>query len=219
MSNLQIKFAQIDPAAKADISSIIAPDKISWSNINDLIYDNMPKPGNYATMEHNYTILDGGMEEFPDETDGETWGLWSDSLSDEAGNFANPPALDISFHANHKSRGLTLYFYPFTDDYAKEICVTWYDSRDEVIKTGIYALNSNIGVISEPVIDFRRIAVEFLSTNIRHRFIKLYALEYGVIRILPDEEIDSCRILEEIDPTVESISINILNATDRKSVV
>ena len=217
MPALQIKFFQTDPTAKADITSVSANAQKPWSNLPDLQYDNIPPPGHYATLEHNYTILDGTMEEFPDNTSGKTWGLWSSDASDKNGRFANPPTLDISFSSYHKSRGLTLYFYPHTDDYASRVRVTWYSTTTPTtaLQTGEYDLSSNIGVIVEPAADFRHIKIEFLSTNIPGRYIKIFAIEYGIVRIMQDEEISMCRLLEEVDPTVESLSINTLNATVR----
>ena len=214
MPQLQLKFGVIDPAAKADIGDITAQDKKPWSVIDDLCYDNLPLPANYATMEWNHDIDD--QVEFPDIPNPiDTWGLWSDSYSDANGDFTNPPTLDITFSANHKSPGLTFYFYPHSDDYASAVRVTWYYSTGSIILANEYTITSTIGVVTEPVEDYRHIKIEFLSTNIRHRFVKLYALEYGIVRLLQDDEIDSCKILEEIDPTVETISINTLNCRMR----
>ena len=215
MAKLQLNFVQADPTAKADISAVSANAYKPWSSLNDLLYDNVSPPGNYATLEHNFAILDGTMEEFPDDTSGQAWGLWSDSVSGDDGAFSVPPMLDISFSTPHKSRGLTLYFYPHTDDYADRVRVTWYGDSDAVITSGEYTLTSVVGVVMESVEGFRRITVEFLSTNIRGRFVKLFALDYGIVRVIRDEEISGCKILEEVDPTVESVSINTLNANIR----
>ena len=215
MSELLIRFGQLDPVAKGDIQTITTSPIKPWNTINSLKEDNIQPPALYATGEWNYTIADGNMGEFPDNPNGTDWGFWSDEFSDESGLFASPPTLDMAFSVNHKSVGLTFYFYPNTDDYARNIRVTWYDSSNNVIYTDEYAFTSPVGVLSENVADWRRIKVEFLETNIRNRFLKLYALDFGVLRTFTDTEISSCQVLEEIDPTVETISINTLNATIR----
>ena len=219
MSVLQLRFSQIDPAAKADINTLYTSGIKPWSVVNDLRYDNINDPGNYMTLEHNYSILDGSMEEFPDSPNvpARTWGFWSDVFSDEDGNFGiySLPTLDITFNYVHKSIGLTFLFYPHTDDYASKAQVTWFDSSDNIIHSDIYIIDSDIGLIPQSIADFKRIKIEFLSTNIRNRYIKLYAIEFGLIRIFNDAEISTCNILEEIDPTVEEISVNTFNAQIR----
>ena len=217
MSELQLRFGQFDPTAKQDILSITTSPLKPWNSIDDLKYDAVPEPGNYMTLEHNYGILDGAMGEFPDTPNApvRTWGFWSENFSDANGNFSSTPALDIRFSANHKSPGITLYFYPHTDDYASSARVTWYNELDAAIKSGVYTMTSNIGAIGEAVENYRRVKIEFLSTNIRHRYIKLFSVNFGVLRIFFDEEINVCDVLEEIDPTVELLSINTLNAEIR----
>jgi len=215
LPSLQIRFSQIDPAAKQDINTLSSSVLKPWSNLNDLRFDSVEYPMNAATCEWNYSILDGLMEEFPDNTSGKLWGLWSSVFSNQNGIFTTPPYLDIVFHNIHKSNGLTLYFYPHTDDYAKEILVTWYDTADNVLASGIFQGDSNIVSIPQYVEGYDRIVIKFLSTNIPYRYIKLYAIDFGLIRILNDSEVSTCRVIEEVDPTNESMSVNVLDAVIR----
>jgi len=217
MSELSIRFGQVDPVAKQDIVDIIVTPIKPWSVIDNLRFDGVPVPPNYATNEHNFSILDGSKQHFPDEVSPlTTFGFWSEGVSDDFGSFGDsPPTLDIYFGANHKSLGVTYYFYPHTDDYANRIRVTWYDSSNTIIHTGEYPQTSNLAIVSQSVLDYRRIKTEFLSTNIRNRFIKLYAIDFGIIRTFYDAEISSCYINEEIDPTVKTLSINTMNAKIR----
>ena len=219
MPDLQIRFGQLDPSAKADIAGIVANATKPWSVLDDLKYDNIDDPGKFATCEWNHTILDGTFEEFPDTPNDppRTWGLWSDELSGSDGVFASPPALDIVFQEHHKSAGLTLYFYPHTEDWCSRARVTWYGSQDisDPVFTGEYSMKSTVGVISQSVADWRHIKIEFLETNIPYRYIKLFALDYGLIRRVTDGEINTARVIEEIDPTGESLSINTFDCNIR----
>lgn len=227
--NIQIGYGQIDPSAKPD-SMPSTTDKQSWVNLDDLKIDGL-EVKNIATCEHNQAILDGTQEHLPDKPELYTWGLWSASMSDESGLFASPPTLDIGFNYNHKSPGLTLLFYPHSDDYAEEVRVTWYSTPPQyeykedgrggfiqieiysgvIITSGIYTILSNIGQINENVTGFKHIKIEFLSTNIRHRYIKLAGINYGAGKVFEDSDIDTANILEEIDPISNRISINTLN--------
>ena len=217
MAKLEIKFEASDPHAKPDLSVITSPNKAPWSNLADLCYDNMPTPGFFATLETNYTVLDGNADEFPDTYGSLTWGYFSDSVSDANGDFDAPPVLALTFNDPHKSPGLTLHFYPHTKDYAALVNVSWYsDSAGTVLlHFGQYGLNGVEAPIAQAVDGYRHIKIEFLKTNTPYRYVKLWAVEFGVTRIFTDDEIDACNVLEEIDPTSGSISINTLNARIR----
>jgi len=152
-------------------------------------------------------------------------------MSDENGLFDAPPTLDIGFTFNHKSPGLTLLFYPHSEDWASEVRVAWYSVPPEyeyrrdrnsgfiqvevysgvIIKSGTYTISSTVGQIVENIVNFRHIKIEFLSTNIRHRFVKMSGINYGQGRSFQDSDIDTASILEEIDPTSNEITINTLN--------
>ena len=215
MSDLQIRFAQVDPGAKSDIVAVSAPDKSTWSVLDDLKYDNVPEPGDYATLEHNFWTLDGTKDIFPDDTTSKTWGLWTQSMSAENTYFVTAPTLDIVFNDIHKSPGFTFYFYPHTGDFARDVRITWYDAANAVLQSGNYTFSSDFATIYEPTEGFKRISIEFLATSLPYRYIKLYGIDIGRIRIISDEEINSCNIYEEIDPTIESISVNTFNAQIR----
>ena len=217
MPELTMQFIQVDPGARAAISNIRPSPMQPWGDTEQFRHDYIDIPLNAATSEHNHNILDGSMLEMPDNAEDYKFGFWSNLTSDSARIFTEPPILDFYFDSPRRSRGLTLYFYPHTDDYADKMRITWFSSWDDadIIKSEEYEASSNIAVIVEPVTAWERIKLEFLSTNIPLRFIKLYAIDFGVTRNLADHEISAVHILEEIDPTAESLSINTMNATIR----
>lgn len=209
---VNIKFSLVDPAAKAD-STLAISDYQPWIDIEDLRRETISlNIGNFATCEHNQAILDGTQTYFPDDTSTYDWGWWSESMSDDNGLFESPPTIDITFGSNHKSKGLTIVFYPFSDDYANRVNVTWYASDyTTVLQMGTYQLNSNVGIIEENVAEWRRITIKMLSTNNRNRWIKLRGIEYGLPRTFEDSDINTASILEEVDPISDILSINTLN--------
>jgi len=209
---VELHFNKFDPAAKADIIAIAATDQKPWSTINDLRYDNLQIPGNYATSEWNHDIDDGIIDEFPDAPSATaTWGIWTASQSDIMHSFAGtPPSIKITFSADHKSPGIILHHYPHSDDYASSIRVTWYNAANAVIKTGIYANDSITAVIREDIAGYRSVLIDLLATNIRHRFVKIWAIDFGVVRIVFNNDVISARLLEEVDPTCGTISSNSL---------
>lgn len=206
-NEIVIKYAQVDPAAKYD-GVFTTDNKQPFSDLNDLRLDGVIV-GNYQTCEHNQGILDGTQEHFPDNPALYSWGWWSLSQSDDNGVFAQPPTLIRTFTTNHKSPGITLLFYPHSEDYANKIRCTWYgENLTTILKTGVYEINSTVGLIEESVEEFRRIKLEFLSTNIRNRYIKLFNVEFGLMREIPDDEIDNADILESVDPISDMLSVD-----------
>lgn len=173
---LQIGYGQIDPSAKPD-SKPLGTDTQKWSNLDVLRYDNIATR-NIATCEHNYTILDGSQEHLFNDPENYDWGMWSKSISNELGVFENPPLLRIMFTFNHKSPGLTFLFYPFSDDWASEVEVTWYDGTGSVIKSGLYELEGVEADLTENVSNFQMIDISFLKTNRPYRFVKLIGLKF-----------------------------------------
>lgn len=215
MSTLQIRFAQVDPGAKSDIVGMSSDYIMDFSNINDLKYDNLPAPMDIATLEHNFWTLDGSKEIFPEDPTNHTFGIWTESKSDDDGLFIVNPTLSIYFASNHKAPGLTFGFYPGTSDFVRSVKVTWYNSSNGIIMSGEYTMTGDKTSIEESVENFRSIYIEFITTAIPNRYIKLYSIDMGRVRIIRDEEIDSCNIYEEVDPTIESIGINTINADIR----
>ena len=214
MPDIQIRFAQIDPAAKQDITTIATSTQKSWAVPNDLKLDSVAEPGNYATSEWNYVVMDGTMNEFPNITTSKIWGVWTNDYSNSSGAFLTPPYVDITFASPHKSNGITLYFYPHTDDYAKTVIVTWY-SGATVLSTGTFTLNDVVAPISRYVNGYNRIRISFLTTNIPQRYIKLYGIDFGLIRILDSPEVSACRIIKEVDPTGEAVAVSTADAIIR----
>lgn len=206
---VQIGYGQVDPSAKPD-GSPTSPNKQPWNALDGLKVDGLTVM-NVATLEHNQGILDGAQAHLPNDPENYPWGFWSLDTSDDEGVFSRPPTLDIRFSLNHKAPGLTFLFYPYSDDWATSVRVAWYNSAGSVIQSGTYSISGIEGFVDQPVSGFRRIVVEFLSTNIRNRYIKLAGIQYGQGRSFPDDSIDSASVLEEVDPTSNEVTINTFN--------
>ena len=67
-----------------------------------------------------------------------------------------------------------------------------------------------MGVVNETVAGWRYIAIEFMASSVPGRFVKMWAADFGVTRLIEDTEISGLRITEEVDPTVESLSVNMM---------
>jgi len=204
-----ITFGLYDTTARQD-ASYETDDKQPFVNFEDFKREEGISVPKFATLEQNQFLLDGTFELFPDEPAGMEWGLWSRSMSDGSGNFATPPKLVISFSENHTSPGLTLYFYKPTDDFINNLIVRWYDEFGNLISTNQSYPDGTKYFISNSITDYRRIEIEFISTNNPYRFLKLAGIDFGRMVIFASDGLISAKVLEEIDPTAASISINTL---------
>lgn len=211
-----ISYGQIDPTAKYD-STPTSTNKQPFVNMSDLKIDNLVTP-DIQTCEHNYSVLDGTQTHLPRNYQDYYFGWWSKSISDNQGIFTDKPVLDVTFGYMHKAPGLTFWFHPWSDDFVNLVRVTWYATNlttvlysDIFILTPIRAGSRLKAELRHSVADFRRITIEFISTNNRNRFLKLDGLDYGVGGIFYDENIGNVNLIEEIDPISDIISINTAN--------
>ena len=204
----QIAFGLYDVTAKAD-SSPTATDKQLFVNMSDLLLDELEAP-KYATLEQDLFLLDGSFKLFPDAPVGLEWGLWSLSMSDASGAFANPPMLAVGFTENHSSLGLTLHFSPTTGDWASEVRVRWYDALDNLITTALFHPDRAVCFLEHKVDNYRRLEIDFLKTSKPYRYLKLAAIDYGLTRVFEGDELVNARVLEEVDILSAQISINTL---------
>ena len=95
--------------------------------VENLLKQNMVFP-DYGTLEQDYFVLDGSMQELPDEPEGIPF--WSSELSDGEGNFLDNPVLTILFSENHTSTGLTFHFI---GDLPLQMQVRWYSLDGNMI--------------------------------------------------------------------------------------
>lgn len=207
---VKITYKDISLTAK-DNSSLVCKNKQDFVDLEQLRRDNLSFK-KYATFEDRYTWLDGTFYDFPDDPTGVNFGLWSKSISDENGNFESKPTLEINFSAYQTSVGLTLQFNPETEDYCNSLNIKWYQD-DTLLSEKDFIPNNAKYFCQNNVTNFNKIEVTFNSTNNAYRFLKLQAIEYGIVRIFTEYDLRNVSILEEISLISEEISINTLNFT------
>lgn len=175
----------------------------SFSNISSLV-DGLT-PYNYMTLEHNYFILDGGLEEFPDNFETP---FFSNDLSDENGLFSTPAVINVTFARPQNFYGLTL---DFADDYPIEINVLLVDSTGKR-ETYIIEPDNKHYVAPLTAIDINSITLTFTKA-LPQRYIKLVGLVFGQELVWGENEISDGSLLLETDRIGDKISINTLDLT------
>ncbi len=192
----------------------------SNSSFADLsrIKDNIFAP-NYGTLEHNFFVLDGSMEEFPDNPDNLVYfskdfvqsnnnyqyagtELYAgDDLDGPIENIYKEQKINIKFSENHTSYGLTLYFL---NEYPTEIRIIWYDLAGVLKSQKLFHPDSLVYFCNNPVEEYGEIDIIFLRALPYHN-VKLQHIKYGTKVIWGNDTIKSGKLINDTDPTSDKI--------------
>lgn len=173
----------------------------SFSNLSNLIDE--PVEYSYMTLEHNYSVLNGSLTEFPDTFDTP---YFSSTLSDDEGYYNTSPNLNITFIQPQNAYGLT---FTFENDYPLEISVKWRDTQNNLY-TSIVEPDNKKFVANIEFIDCMSIEIEFTKA-IPYRYIKLLSIVFGQVFEWTENEINDGNLLLENDILSDKISINELS--------
>lgn len=169
--------------------------------VESLLKDNTAFP-DYGTLEQDYFLLDGTMPELPDGP--EDIAFWSSELSDSEGNFQNNPLLIILFSENHTSTGLTFHF---VGEIPVQFQVRWYDLTGNMIALKSFRPDNPDYYARNLVENYGRLEVEFQKAK-PYRYIKLWGIDYGVVVTWGENDIKTASLVEETDPTSNTLKIN-----------
>lgn len=200
-TEFEVTYELVDVDA-ADDASYTATNIKSFSNLN--LIKNANSFSDAITLEHNYSILDGTLAEFPNSPTNIPYFSNTASKIDGTWDNAKVPTLDINFSDVHSSYALTL---KLINQEVKTVRVTWYN--DEVILvTGEYMLDSE-GIIHQDVEDYNRITIEFIQT-VPNRYVKLYGVYYGIVLEWNETVIKHATMTKEINIISEKLPADIL---------
>ncbi len=202
-----ISFGLIDVTAKPD-TTVTASDKQSFIDVQDLALDGVcPAPS--ATLEKDYWKLDGSYEPFPDSPQNTSWGIWSNSMSDENGIFSVPPVIELSFQNVHKTAGLTFEFCPYGNNYCNHMLIQWY-LDDAVIKEAEFYPVAWRCEYRCAIEKYNKLIITFYSTNEPYRYLKVQNIQHGINEYFSEDEIETASVLEEVDISALELSVNTL---------
>lgn len=148
----------------------------------------------------------------PEVQDLVNMGWWSSQMSDEDGNFTTPLIMEINFTKPHSSLGLTLVFSE-AKDYCNHLNLKFYDIEGKLLSDNDFNPNDFYYVCNNIVENYTKIVITFYSTNNPYRYLKLYQIIYGAIKIFEGDNLISANILEEVDLLSSEVSINTLDFT------
>lgn len=194
--DVEVRFDIINQTAKNKGTITVAEELEGVSQINQLT-DESKTIEKFATCENNLTLLDGSFKFMPDiiTPDLQT-GWWSDSISDENGEFLSPPTMNINLSSKQDFVGFTMYFT--NESYVKELIISTY-SGNEQIYSEVFTSSSSRFIADLPVKDCNKIIIQITKTNAPFRRVKMCEFEYGIIKIWNRDSITSLSVEESAD--------------------
>lgn len=202
MVNIKASYENIPKGSmqNSTTSGTYAQSFVNWNDFKT--QRTVPK---YATLEPNRNWLDGSFLNFPDNPSG--LGYMSTIMSDDNGDFSNPIVITQLFTQNYTSPGLQIEFDSNTDDYAKNLNVKWY-SGDTLVENQDYIVDSPVYFCNTPVPSFNKIVITISSMSKPYRFLKIFNISNGIVREFYNEEIENLEIIEQMDPSNQTLPIN-----------
>lgn len=205
----EIKHMLVDATAATD-GTPSASTKRLWTNLEQLHdEDDTHVMKKYGTMEPNEFFLDGSYYLFPDEPEKEDMGLWSAIMSGKDGRFTSPPVLTVTFSKPHTSLGITL-ICSTSNDWADDVNMKWYDAAGRVLANQDFKPDAVSFFCDRLVHNYYKVVITFRKTNKPQRWLKLSRVIYGAVQYLHGNSITEASIIEEVDPTSATVSINTL---------
>lgn len=192
----------IDVTAQKD-ATVSTDDNQSFGNLT--LFEDYVQTKKYGTLALNQNVLNATLEVMDNVTD---VAFMSNRKSTANCTFENNPSVEIAFTKQHTSAGLMLYF---GNDYPAEIKITWYSLGGIKIISEIFKPNTTEFVAIKQVENYSGISIEFVKTRLPYSYATLQFIRYGYVLKWERSDVSSAKVLEEIDRTGATLSINTAN--------
>ena len=170
----------------------------AFGNINFIKRD-IPTP-TYATLEHNFFVLDGSRHEMLDNPTDVVY--FSAELSSTNEFFSGEQSIDIKFTAKHSSIGITLHF---TEFYPLEVEITWYDLFGIFKSQKTFYPDSLDYFCHNRIEEYGGLKIVFKRVLPYHNA-KLKYIEYGTTITWGHDNIRSGKLVNDTDPISDKIA-------------
>lgn len=172
-------------------------------------------PAPIATLEQNAWLLG---EEYRLKQD-QTFGFWSEQMSDDGGMFESPPCITVDFEQQYTSLGIYLRFDTATGDYCSMLTIRWYQGEN-LLDTAEFAPDGPEYFCEHTVVAYDRVEIELNATHLPYRYAKLNRIMFGIIRTFLRDELRSVKVTEQVDLISAEAAVNALDfQLDSKSDV
>lgn len=131
-------------------------------------------------------------------------------MSGDDNSFDTPIELTIESLNNYSSVGFTITFEEFFDVYPVDVTITWYRGTTQLDQKN-FTCNSSQFYFGNYVANFNKVVFTFNSMNKPSKLLKIYKLDFGIIRIYENKDLASTEVLQEMSSFSNELSINTFN--------
>lgn len=209
MNGVSIQYGNVAPEAKENFIPT-ASDSADISKITQLQQYNLTFPNVGNPCELYSVPLDGNTILYDDTV--ENIGLWSNSITDENGDFATPITLTLTGNGQYTSQGFTLTFDKYNNIFANDLTIKWY-RNNELINQANFEPTSAFYFCKNYVENFDKVEIIFNSMNMPYNRLKLRAIDYGHGTVFYGEELLKVIIKQSLNPLSTQIEINTCDFT------
>ncbi|MCL2816223.1 MAG: hypothetical protein FWD23_16645 [Oscillospiraceae bacterium] len=210
MATREITYHDVSPYAAKSANAAANQDKIQdFSELQKLFWENQLFRS-IQTCEQNYTILDGAHKEFRKN---ENIAIWSKMQSLHSSRLLpESVTLDITFGGLQSSPGIAFYFDTRNHVWCDMLRVKWYNNNsmlsDEMFypDSAVYSCNNKVEL-------YNRVTIELMRLNMPHRYLRIEAILFGIVRVFGDGDLENLTLNEGFDPTGRTLYINSANFT------
>lgn len=213
MRGIRIDYGGFAVGAKENFVPSTA-DKESFVDLGELQQEGLAFP-NYGNPCELYSVLlDGNTKPLPDDMGSANIGWWSEQISGENGEFAEPIVLTLtSSEFYYTSSGITLTFDTYNGIFANDIVIGWYQDDIIIGEEKAYTPDSAFYFCQNKVENYNKVVITFNSINMPYNRLKLRSIDYGMKITFYGDELRNAKIIQEIDPLSSQIAINTCDFT------
>lgn len=191
-----------DDKDNSGYSLTVAPTRLR-NSLETEIVDGIKKNKKYASLESNYTELDGSFILPNYNIKGDNMGYVSNEVF---GNILTP-VITIAKESDYvKSSGISIYF---ENNVAQNFTIKITNSDEEIITINVLGNNNNVyQCIFESEIEIKSIEIQLSQMEYEDRRIRIPEIDLGISQIYEGNDLVSFSVNEEIDLMLTSTPIN-----------
>ena len=199
--SVRIVYQDIAPDAAED-AAISSTDAAAISALALLPFS--AARTNYPSLERNRWALSGAHRAVQNPQ----IAFWSDEISDDAGNFNDPPEITATFAQSYTSTGITLV--TGAEEWCALVRVAWFRDTQQLAEQ-LFSPDGPTYFCEKTVEGWNRITVTLLRTALPYRRARLDALIFGALRVFGIDELSDVKAIFEVDPTSRTLAENTLD--------
>lgn len=205
----KIEFEIVDVDAYAD-ATITVTSENSFSKKDQTVNLIRNLPGRYATFENDYWKLDGTFILPPKSSEtGIEVGWWSSLLSGSDGTFSTPQVHTTNFGTTQNAIGITVTFDQQSNECAADFVIKIYDNSLALMYTDTVTGNTlSKYILEQNLSNFKRVTVTITKWATGYRRARITEVDFGIIKEYTDNEIIKLNVIEEVDPTSNTVTSN-----------